>query len=61
MAENSINAIRHRLKEGEIPLQVKFDGNILEVWFQQQLSREKEKLNGHLGKLAAMLKEFRSG
>ena len=35
MAENSINAIRHRLKEGEIPLHVKFDGNLLEAWFQQ--------------------------
>ena len=31
---------------------MKFDGNILEVWFQDKFSREKVKLSGHSGKLA---------
>lgn len=35
MAECTINGVRHRLKEGGIPLQMKFDGNILEVWYQE--------------------------
>ena len=31
---------------------MKFDGNILEDWFQDELSREKVKLSGHSGELA---------
>ena len=31
---------------------MKFDGNILEVWFQDEFSREKVKLSGRSGKLA---------
>ena len=31
---------------------VKFDGNILDGWFQDKLSREKVKLSGHSGELA---------
>lgn len=31
---------------------MKFGGNILEDWFQDELSREKVKLSGHSGELA---------
>ncbi|MBQ2885046.1 MAG: hypothetical protein IJE43_15000 [Alphaproteobacteria bacterium] len=31
---------------------MKFGGNILEVWFQDEFSREKVKLSGRSGKLA---------
>lgn len=31
---------------------MKFGGNILENWFQDELSREKVKLSGHSGELA---------
>ena len=31
---------------------MKFDGNILDGWFQDELSREKVKLSGHSGELA---------
>ena len=31
---------------------MKFDGNILEIWFQDKLNCEKVKLSGHSGKLA---------
>ena len=31
---------------------MKFDGNILEIWFQDKLNREKVKLSGHSGELA---------
>ena len=31
---------------------MKFDGNILDSWFQDELSREKVKLSGHSGELA---------
>ena len=31
---------------------MKFDGNILEVWFQDKFSREKVKLSGRSGELA---------
>ena len=40
---------------------MKFDRNILEVWFQDEFSREKVKLSEHSGKLAAMLDELGSG
>ena len=36
---------------------MKFDRNILEVWFQDKFSREKVKLSEPLGELAAMLEE----
>lgn len=52
MAECAVNGVRRRLKEGEIPLQVKFDGKILEVWHQDTFSREKVKLNERSGELA---------
>lgn len=56
MAECAINGVRHRLKEGEIPLQVKFDGNILEVWYQDKLNREKDRLNEPLGESSILTK-----
>ena len=31
---------------------MKFGGNILDGWFQDELSREKVKLSGHSGELA---------
>ena len=40
---------------------MKFDGNILEIWFQDKLNREKVKLSERCGKLAVMLEQLRSG
>lgn len=36
---------------------MKFDRNILEVWFQDELNREKVKLSGQLGELSEMVDE----
>ena len=36
---------------------MKFDRNILEVWFQDKFSREKVKLSGHLGELSEVADE----
>ena len=40
---------------------MKFDGNILEDWFQDKLSREKVKLSGRSGKLAKQQDELEWG
>lgn len=37
---------------------MKLDGDILEVWFQDELNRKKVKLSEQSGKLAAMLDEL---
>lgn len=44
MTESALNGVRYKPKEGEIPLQMKFDRNILEVWFQDEFNREKGRL-----------------
>lgn len=49
MAESTINGVRHKLKEGGIPLQMKVDRHILEVWYQDEFSREKDRLSEPLG------------
>ena len=54
MAESTINGVRHRLKELEVALSMKFGGNILEVWFQDKFSREKVKLSERSDKLSKM-------
>ena len=40
---------------------MKFDGNILEVWFQDEFSREKVKLSEPLSELAILQEEFGVG
>ena len=35
---------------------MKFDGNILDDWFQDKLSREKVKLSEHFGELSKLKK-----
>ena len=40
---------------------MKFDGKILEVWFQDMFSREKVKLSEPLGELAILQEEFGVG
>ena len=40
---------------------MKFDGNILEIWFQDKLNREKVKLSEHSGELAETPNELESG
>lgn len=37
---------------------MKFDGNILDGWFQDELSREKVELSGHSGELADCKKSW---
>ena len=40
---------------------MKFGWNILEVWFQDKLNREKVKLSEPSGKLAEMLDDLEAG
>ena len=49
MTESAFNGVKYKLKEGEIPLQMKFGGNILDVWYQDEFDREKDRLSGPLG------------
>ena len=35
---------------------MKFDGNILEVWYQDELNREKDRLSEPLGESSIMAK-----
>ena len=61
MAESAINGVRHKSKEGGIPLQLKFDGNILETWFQDELDREKDRLSEPLSESSILAKVFSVG
>ena len=40
---------------------MKFDGNILDSWFQDKFNCEKVKLSEHSSKLAEVLDELESG
>ena len=40
---------------------MKFDGNILDDWYQDELSREKVKLSGRSGKFAKRQNELGGG
>lgn len=61
MAESAINGVRHKLKEGGIPLQLKFGGNILEAWFQDEFDREKDRLSEPLSESSILAKVFGVG
>jgi hypothetical protein len=41
MAEYTFNGVKHKLKEGGIPLHVKVGGHILDIWYQDKFSRKK--------------------